>query len=154
MTANELMRYRVSVTAAHIAAGKAGDCSRCPVALALTEATGDTEASVSEVEWELRINVHGRTILPPGEVRQFVRDFDDQPRREDDRTLDTAHKDYRPPEPFEFELPALDDPEWQEHCYCCEEIFDVAELDDEGVCEECRKDSPSCVPRETQGGEA
>jgi hypothetical protein len=126
----------VSVTAQDIAAGVGGDCLLCPVAIALARDTGDAEAIVFEKDWTLRLQVWGRSIVAPSEVRQFVRAFDDQPRKDDGR-LDDKDKDYDPPVPFAFELPDQGDPEWEESCYRCEELFDPAELDDEGVCESC-----------------
>jgi hypothetical protein len=114
----------VSVTAEDIAAGKAGDCYRCPVAIALARVTGDRESHVYGQDWMMWIDVGGRTIQAPYEVEEFVRGFDDR----------------KSPGPFDFELPDLDDPAWRERCCRCEELFAPSELDDEGVCPECRED--------------
>jgi hypothetical protein len=129
----------VKVTADDIAAGVAGDCARCPVALALVRSTGDNEVLIYERDWELWIEVWGRHILAPHNVREFIRAFDRQPRT-DDGHLDTDQLGCIPPGPFKFELPDIQDPKWQERCYYCEELFDPEELDDEGVCDDCRKD--------------
>jgi hypothetical protein len=59
----------------------------------------------------------GRHILAPHNVREFIRAFDRQPPT-DEGHLDTD----------------------QVECYYCEELFDPEELDDEGVCEEFRKE--------------
>lgn len=134
------MSSKISVSAADIAAGRAGDCFRCPVAIALARATGDGEANVYERDFEMWIEVGGRHTRAPHEVREFVHGFDGQPRTEDGRP-DTGHEDYDPPGPFEFELPDRDGPEWQGRCYCCEELFAPSELDDEGFCQGCA--SPS-----------
>lgn len=126
----------VRVTKAHIANGEAGDCFKCAVALALAKATGDDEANVYENDWTMYLHVWSRHIVAPYEVRQFVYDFDGQPRREDGR-IDLDDEQCEPPKPFAFTLPPLSDPEWQERCYQCEELFDPSELDDEGVCKAC-----------------
>lgn len=119
------MATKVSVTADDIAAGVARDCVACPVALAVGRATGDDHASIHERDWTLRVEVWGRSIVAPYEVRMFVNAFD-------------GHLE-RKPKPFEFELPDDGDPEWEETCYKCEELCDPSELDDEGVCSECLK---------------
>jgi hypothetical protein len=49
----------VKVTADDIVTGVAGDCDRCPVALALVSATGDNEVLIYERDWELWIEVWG-----------------------------------------------------------------------------------------------
>lgn len=112
----------VTITAADIAVGERRECYSCPVALALARATGDEEANVYERDWFLWLEAWGRSIRAPEVVRDFVRRFDD------DET----------PEPFAFSLPDQTDPAWQERCCRCDELFPPAELDDTGVCEECR----------------
>ncbi len=129
---------QVSVSEDDIREGIAGDCHRCAVSLALTRATGDTEANVYVDDWLHYIEIGGRHVLAPPEVTAFVVQFDRQPRGEDGR-IDASHRDYRPPDPFDFELPDQGDPEWKERCYKCEELFDASDLDDEGVCGDCRE---------------
>lgn len=115
----------IAVTQADIDTGETG-CFNCPVAIALQRALGDTEANVYERDWEIHLNVHSRHILAPHDVAVFVHDFDGRGSRFDER-----------PKPFEFDLPGFDDPEWKERCQHCEQLFDAAKLDDEGVCKEC-----------------
>lgn len=126
----------VNLTAEDIANGIAGDCHRCAVALALTRATKDDEAMVYDSEWTIHLSVWGRSITAPYEVRHFTHEFDGQPRTEAGR-IDTNHRDYKPMDPFDFELPDQDDPEWEQECYECGESFDPSDLDDEGYCKEC-----------------
>lgn len=134
---------RARITAKDIASGVAGNCHSCPVAISLDRATGDTEAMVYERDWQMHLRVHGRVILAPYEVAKFVRDFDDMPRTDDGRIDTTAEAYGDRPKPFAFILPSLDDPEWKEECYGCEQLFDASELDDEGYCGECLKGSES-----------
>lgn len=126
----------VSVTAEDIAEGVAGDCHSCPVARALIRATKDTEPMVYEHDWSLYLKVWSRSIQAPQKVRDFVNAFDGQPRTIDG-LIDTDDPDYTPMEPFGFTLPDQDDPEWQESCCNCGDLFDASELDDEGYCEDC-----------------
>lgn len=114
----------VTVTAADIADGKANDCFRCPVALAVARATGDSEANVYERDWEFWIEAHGRNTKTPCCVADFVSNFD---RKEDGEPL---------PSSFSFSLPDWGD--WLERCYRCESFCSDDELDDDGVCEECK----------------
>jgi hypothetical protein len=130
---------QVCVTLDDIADGLIGDCYRCPVALALARATGDREANVYDDGGGIWLEVWGRVIEPPHEVWVFVREFDALPRTED-RHPNVVHVDYRQPEPFAFTVPDLDDPKWRECCSCCGDLFDPSELDDDGLCAECRDD--------------
>jgi hypothetical protein len=119
---------KVKVKREHIRKGIAHDCHRCPVVLAIADAIPDSEPMLYEDMADgTRIDVCGRTIRAPHEVFDFMVDFDHG------RKCDVA--------PFSFELPDLDDREWQEKCYHCEELFDPEELDDEGCCPECAKSS-------------
>jgi hypothetical protein len=128
---------KVSVTAEDMDQGIIGDCYECAVALALNRATGDTESMVYEHDFSIYLKVNFRSISAPYEVRSFVHDFDAQPRTEDNH-VDTAHPDYEPLKPFDFELPDQDKPEWLEGCQDCGELFEASELGDEGCCEDCR----------------
>jgi len=121
---------RVRVTAADIRSGEAGDCLRCAAALALQRATGDPEANVYERDWAVWIDAHGRTTLAPAEVRKFVWEYDALGRREGGAAVLPGVA------PFAFKLPPW--PDWLERCGHCEEPFGQAELDDEGLCGECR----------------
>jgi hypothetical protein len=127
---------RVEVTAGDIAAGEGGDCFRCAAALALQRATGDDHANVYERDCVLYVEAWSRHLVAPYELKKFVWDFDDLPRCPDG-TPDTADPEYLAPAPFGVELPDQSDPEWQEQCYGCEDLFDAAELDDEGRCASC-----------------
>ncbi len=130
------MPQTIHVRVKHIRAGLGGDCFRCAVALALQEATGDDEANVYEDDYLTRLEVHGRSVVAPGEVRQYVWNYDAAPRLADGRPALAA----RLPErlrPFSFEIPDQNDPEWDERCYGCDEYFKADELDCEGCCGEC-----------------
>ena len=137
------MSIRVNVRLSDISDGIAGDCFRCSVALALQRATKDKEARVVESDWQIKLCVHSREITAPSEVVDFVRTFDDLPR---------LHKDeigngkpilpkHLPEElrPFKFTLPDLGSAEWQERCCICDELFATEDLDDEGICQECKE---------------
>lgn len=137
--AGETMGYHVEVTEHDILHGVAGNCFRCAVSLALQRATGDDEANVYEMDWLTWLHVHGRDILAPGEVRQWIWAYDGLD-RDDKGRIDVTNRRAKLPEPITFDLPELDDPEWQERCYHCEALFPRDELDDEGVCAECRKE--------------
>jgi hypothetical protein len=129
---------KVRVTAALIRRGIAGDCHRCAVALAVRKAMGDAECMVAEVEWTLRLRVWSRWIIVPWEVRWFVYTIDSLGRKSDGRPqLRQKLSEYLAP--FEFTLPPFDDPAWEEQCCGCEDLFDRTELDEEGLCEDCRK---------------
>lgn len=114
---------RVAVLQSDIDDGVRHSCHSCPVANALTRATGDREARVSSFDWQLCLTVWGRTIPAPWEVVEFVHNFDDGNRVKR----------------FGFELPDQSDPEWKEACSNCGDLFDSPQLDDEGFCEECRQ---------------
>lgn len=113
----------ITITPADIAAGDRSNCFRCPAAIAVARATGDSEANVYDADFSLWIEAHSRHIRAPWEVREFVRSFDGECR----------------PSPLTFTLPDLSNPAWKERCYCCEELHGGGELDDEGVCLECRE---------------
>lgn len=129
---------KVSVTAEDIAEGRAGNCHDCPVALAVLRAVGDTdtEVSVYDHDWVTYIQVGGRCIPAPHRVAAFISQFDMQPRLKDMRA-NRADPKYKVLLPFDFDLPGDDDPDWREHCYHCNELFEPAALDGEGVCKGC-----------------
>jgi hypothetical protein len=109
------------------------------MALALQEATGDDEARVYERDWVMYVEVHGRHLRAPAEVRRFVNLYDAM-------GIDEAGNRVRPDrltaadlKPFTFALPPRDDPEWEVRSCCCEELFPPNELDDEGVCPDCKE---------------
>lgn len=131
---------KVRVTKKDMREGVGGDCWRCAVSLALHRATGDDHANVYRSDWILYVEVWSRSILAPDEVRLFVDAYDELERQEDKTPIlpDPLPDDLQP---FTFELPPSDSPEWQERCYGCESLFDDADLDDEGNCEECRKEA-------------
>ena len=114
----------VSVTAADIATGEPENCYACPVALALVRTTGDASANVFRRDWVLRVEVWGRSIVAPAEVRDFVCSFD-------------GYQGFQDVRPFAFSLPDDDSPEWKEQCQGCEGLFRCDELDDDGVCPNC-----------------
>lgn len=128
----------VHVGAKDIRAAEAGDCFRCAVARAMQRATGDSEARVVEADWQLRLVVWGRLIVAPDDVRAFVRELDGLPRTRKNRPR-LPKKLVEPVAPFTFELPAWSDPEWEEECQGCEQLFAPGDLDDDGYCEECRQ---------------
>jgi hypothetical protein len=133
----------VSVTEKHIREGLSGDCFFCAVALAVQEATGDSEASVVDTRYEgLWVLAHGRsTKLPFCPAGQLVWAFDNH-ETVGGGCLRLKLGPELPPDlqPLTFELPDLDDKEeWQPDCYECGERYPEAELDEEGVCEHCRK---------------
>jgi len=76
----------IPITARHIANGKPRDCTFCPVAVALEEATGHEWIVTSET---CTYSVGSLVLALPAEVRQFIADFD-------------AGKSVKP---MEFELP-------------------------------------------------
>lgn len=136
---------RASLTTADIDAGIGGDCYRCPVALALLRAIGSDandlldRIEVVEMEWLMRIGIDSRYIIAPFRVTEFVWAFDGLERSADGRIVPPAIRD-ESLEPFDFQLPPLDDPEWQEQCQGCEYLFDRDDLDEEeGMCESCRE---------------
>lgn len=114
----------IAVTQVDIDLGERQDCFHCPVARALQRATGDDHAEVWERDYVLHIGVWSRSLVAPAEVQQFVRCLDGQW----EGTI----------APFSFELPALDDPEWEEQCGECEELHRPSELDGDGLCVACR----------------
>lgn len=125
----------VSVTAADIAAGVAGDCHRCAVALALARATGDAEANVYDCHWQIWLEAHGRHVQAPPAAAAFVNAFDALRRLPNGR-VDPGVSGA--PGPLAFPLPDLDDPAWRERCCHCENLFVSAELDEAGACAACR----------------
>jgi hypothetical protein len=128
---------RARVTTNDIRAGIAGDCHSCPGALALSRATKDTEPRISERGYDgLFVCVWGQWLEAPWELREFVRAFDALERGEDGKPTLPAKLD-GDLAPFSFELPPLGSPPWKEECYCCENLFDPGELDDEGYCPDC-----------------
>jgi hypothetical protein len=129
----------VRVTEKHIRTGIAGDCNYCAVAMALDEATGDTECSVGEIDWILHLCVRGRVIVAPPEVRRFVYDLDGLARKADGRPKLPRRLEGSDFAPFAFALPPFSDPEWKEECSGCSELFDRDGLDEEGFCPECRE---------------
>lgn len=128
----------VHVTDSHIRAAIPGDCLRCAVALALDDATDDKECMIVEKEWTLYLVVWGRYLVAPERVRRFVSEYDGLERMESGCAR--LPRELQPEvAPFDFELPPINDPAWEESCYRCEELFSPTELDDEGYCEDCRK---------------
>lgn len=121
-----------------MANGVAGDCFNCAVALALTRATGDDHANVYSNLDGTWIEVWSRHIRAPYEVVEFISHYDQLPRHPDGRPVLNAYA-YHLPKPFSFELPGQSDPEWQELCQGCEHRFGREDLDDEGLCEDCRE---------------
>jgi hypothetical protein len=127
----------IQVLAKDVRAAVPGDCFRCAVALALQRATGDDHANVYEDDYQLRLEVWSRSIIAPWEVTQFVHALDDLPRTRTGRAKlpRKLDGDLTPPT---FELPAADDPEWDERCPGCEQYIKADEQDDEGYCAECQ----------------
>jgi hypothetical protein len=140
MTSDHVGVTLVTVSEKHIREGVAGNCHRCPVALAILEAIGDRDCDpmLLEVEWEPYLVVWGRYLRAPQKVRDFLYAFDSffrnsrgEPKLPKKLTDDLA--------PFTFSLPSQSDLQWEESCYRCERLFDPSELDEDGVCEECLK---------------
>lgn len=127
----------VAVTEEDIRGSEAGDCFRCAVAKSLHRCTGDDHANVYERDWIMYLEVWSRHIVAPIEVREFVENFDAQPRQAGSKSPRLPALLPEEVGPFTFELPPQTDPEWQERCTDCEELFASAELDDEGYCPEC-----------------
>lgn len=127
--------YTVNVSADDRAKGEAGNCFRCAVALAIQRATGDGHANVYEREWAMYLEVHGRHIVAPQRVRQFLYAFDALDREDKRGRLPRVLPDEL--KCFTFTLPSLGDPEWKEQCCECESLVSASELDDEGACREC-----------------
>ncbi len=63
----------VSVTKAHIKAGKRYDCEECPIALALYDATGDAYVAVTRDN--LQVGPF-KSYKAPRSVSRFVKRFD------------------------------------------------------------------------------
>lgn len=129
----------VCMTESDIREGLAGNCHRCPVALATARATGGEVMVFEDGDCRLWIEVDGRGIPAPPVVRDFVRAFDDQPRDIVDGSLDLRDPGCKPPAPIEFTLPDSSDPRWKLQCQYCGCRFDADELDDDGSCEDCRE---------------
>jgi hypothetical protein len=132
------MSIKVNVTVADIRAGIADNCHLCPIALALHRATKDDHARVSQLDYDLGIYVWAGVIPAPYQVRRFVMAFDDLHHRNAGKPKLPKRLKGTDFEPFSFEIPDIDSPEWKEECCECEHPFDRSELDDEGRCEECR----------------
>jgi hypothetical protein len=129
---------KIRVRASDIAAGIAGECHGCPVAIALQRATKDSEASVTQINFVLYLCVWSQYIVAPVEVREFVLRFDSIRRNEDDqRPLIKSLPPAKRPKPIIFEVPEIGASEWRERCYGCDELRDPEELDAEGICREC-----------------
>lgn len=132
------MNRRIRITKADLAAGEAGNCFRCPVAVALQRATKDDHANVYERDWMTYIQVGALHLLAPYQVSNFVHAVDHAKRDEGGHPIIESLMPHERPKPFAFTLPPWKSPEWKESCYGCEELFQPEELDDEGNCEECR----------------
>ena len=130
---------KIRVSASDIRNGRAADCFRCAVARALQRATGDDEAHVNEIDYLLRLHVWGRIFTAPQCVTDFIVAFDRHYERYDSGRVKLPRRLPEDVRPFSFTIPPLDDPEWEEQCYHCEELCDPKTLDDEGVCQECRE---------------
>jgi len=115
----------VEVTQEDIDKGEPGDPGCCPVAMAATRAIPDGVPRVRFTKFELRTERIVLQLSSPDEVVKFVRAFD----------YERSSPEVRP---FSFDLPDLSEPVWKAACACCRGLFDRAELDDEGFCEECR----------------
>jgi len=128
----------VRVTAKHIRDSEPGDCYRCAVTLALAEAIGEDDVMVDDRDFVLHICVGDRWMVCPWQARRFIYAYDALDRDADGRVVLPAElaEDLAP---FEFELPGLNGPAWQEACYRCEALFDPDELDGAGSCPECRE---------------
>jgi hypothetical protein len=121
----------------------AGSCFDCVIAVALQQATGDTEASVVEDDSVYYLVVWGRNMEAPHRVAEFIGAFDSLPRVLDSWCPEGAEAIV--PEvltealaPFDFELPPLTDSDWKESCHHCWAFVEQADVDDDGVCGECR----------------
>lgn len=112
----------IRVSRKDIAEGERRDGFSCPIALAASRETGD-DCSLHDSFGGWHIDICGRYLEVPYEMAAFAMAFD----REEEVS------------PSVFVLPPLNDPRWEEKCYRCEELFDQGDLDDEGVCSECRK---------------
>lgn len=125
----------VDVTEADIREGEAASCEACPVAIALSRATGG-EGRVFSPDFDLAIGVDHLCMPAPQAVRRFVVAFDHFMGDEED-DLPAL-----PPEiaPFSFTIPDLNDPSWEEQCYGCSRLRDPAHLDAEGLCKACHED--------------
>ncbi len=126
----------INVTHEDIRHGKAGDCFNCAVALALWRVTEDDHAQVFEADYLLRLECWSRSIVAPWEVTQFVGAFDSLERDDNGQVI---FPDEMPDElqPFTFEIPDGNDPEWDEECPGCQRFIKADEQDDEGYCAEC-----------------
>ena len=119
-----------------IRTGRPRDMDCCPVAYGLNRATGDS-CRVFSQDGLLFIEVGSQVIEAPESVRHFVEVFDDF-----DDDLDACiEEDVLPVglHPFGFDLPDLASPEWKEQCADCEGLFAADELDEYGLCDDCRR---------------
>lgn len=80
------MKTRIEVTQEDIEKGKLGECSACPIALAMRRATGKPFEVGTDIYW-LGFDLRSERMLPP-EAALFVSDFDDK----------------KPVQPFSFEI--------------------------------------------------
>lgn len=132
----------VEVTEQDIRNGIAADCYACPAATALVRATNE-ECAIVRIDWTLYIRVGYRHMEAPDRVWRFVEAFDDL----DGAEMENRLFPFRPQvpavleedlAPFTFEIPDLASEEWHEACAHCEILFASDELDDEGLCPECK----------------
>jgi hypothetical protein len=133
----------VRVTEQHIRDSEPGNCFRCAAAIAVAAATGDDQSNVYEKFGLTYIETHSLHVIAPVEVRRLVRALDDLDRYTKGPRKGRAKLPKKLPDelaPVEFELPAWDDPEWQEQCCQCEELFAPANLDGDGFCSECQEE--------------
>lgn len=134
---------RVDVTQTDIDQGCRNDMDCCPVARGLERASapffgGLGQGRVFANRDEMLIIGCGHLCMEaPDVVCAFVEAFDD---------YDPSYPDYSSLEldaartliqPFSFEIPDLDSPEWKEECHDCGMMFSPDELDDSGFCADC-----------------
>ncbi len=84
------MLIKINVTTEHIAKGKPGDCSNCPVALALVDGIPNvTFVLIDGHDIDLCDAKHVHNVATPQEVQEFILNFD---------------RGIKPHLPFSFEL--------------------------------------------------
>ncbi len=118
---------QVHVTEEDIHAGEKHGCYTCPVALAMLRAAKDRQCGANvfrDNDYRLRCELWSLSVLATSEVREFVHAYDEG----------------FAVEPFAFTLPAADAPEWKESCGNCGACVPQGEIDEDGVCEECREE--------------